>query len=51
MNWKMPSTNTTYLCTLYSMTGQKIYLFIDGYNHLANKIHANKEHKFGSGNE
>ncbi|MFR1979835.1 MAG: hypothetical protein ACLS3J_02835 [Segatella copri] len=29
------------------MTGQKIYLFIDGYNHLANQIHANKEHKFG----
>ena len=34
-----------YLCTQCEKTGQKIYLFIDEYDHFTNQILANKQHE------
>ena len=35
----------SYLCSQCQKTGQKIYLFIDEYDHFTNQILANKEHE------
>ena len=46
LNSKKDAINQlNYLCTQCEKTGQKIYLFIDEYDHFTNQIIANKQHK------
>ena len=46
LNQKEDAINQlNYLCTQCEKTGQKIYLFIDEYDHFTNQILANKQHE------
>ena len=46
LNSKKDAINQlNYLCTQCEKTGQKIYLFIDEYDHFTNQIIANKQHE------
>ena len=46
LNSKEDAVNQlNYLCTQCEKTGQKVYLFIDEYDHFTNQILANKQHE------